>query len=111
VLQRERRSGICAAIRAKWSFPVVLQLSLGRKKSDGERIDTAISGTQLEERFNELNLPPNIRATHPPNLSLADHVHRLIPLDDVARRVKVAESLFRLHATLNRSMILLQDVV
>ena len=95
----------------KWSFPVVLQLSLGRKKSDGERIDTAISGVQLEELFNELNLPPNIRAAHPPNLSLPDHVHRFIPLDDVARRVKFPESLFRLHASLNRPVILLQDVV
>jgi hypothetical protein len=66
---------------------------------------------QLEELFNEPNLPPNVRATHPPNLSLSDHVHCLIPLDDVARRVKFAESLFRLHPTPNRPVILFQDVV
>jgi hypothetical protein len=35
-----------------------------------ERIDTAISGGQFEEFFDELNRAPNIRAAHPPNLSL-----------------------------------------
>jgi hypothetical protein len=76
-----------------------------------KRIDTAISSVQLKELFNEPILPLDIRAAHRPSLSLSDHVHCLIPLNDVARRVKFAESLFRLHATLNRPVILLQDVV
>jgi hypothetical protein len=38
-------------------------------------------------------------------------VHRLKPLDDVVRSVKFAESLFRLYASFDRSMILFQDVV
>ena len=82
----------------------MLQLSTGRQELDGESIDTVISGSQFEELVNELNLAPNIRAAHPPNLSLADH-------GDGFLAPEFSEARLGLHATRDRSVILLQDVV
>ena len=89
----------------------MLQLSTGRQELGGERIDTAISGSQFEELVNELNLAPNIRAAHPPNLSLADHVNGFLALNRSPCRLEFSEALLGLPATFDRSVILLQDVV
>src|SRR6516225_9937435 len=43
--------------------------SMGSLKLDGETVDSASSGSQFEECVDELNLTPNIRSAHPPNLS------------------------------------------
>jgi hypothetical protein len=74
-------------------------------------ISMAVSGGQLEDRFDEPDLPPDIGATRPPNLSLPNHVHRLVSLDDAACRVKFAEALLGVHSSFNRSVVLFQDVV
>ena len=70
----------------------VLQLS----KKAGERWvgrPGTVSCGHLEQLVDELNLLPNIRTAHPP------------------RRVEFTKALLGLHASFDRSMILLQDVV
>jgi hypothetical protein len=46
-----------------------------------------------------------------PDLSLANHVHRLDTLDGSPRRVKRPETLTRSHPAFDRPMILLDDIV
>jgi hypothetical protein len=69
------------------------------------------SGDQFEELVDELNVTPNIRPAHPPNLPLPQHVHRLITLNGSPRRLEFSEPLFGIHAPFDRAMILLQDIV
>jgi hypothetical protein len=88
---------------------VVLQVSRGRQELDGESIDTVISGSQFE--VNELKLAPNIGAAYPPNLSLGEHVDDFLALNRSPCRLEFSEARLGLHATLDRSVILLQDVV
>ncbi len=64
-----------------------------------------------EQLVDEVNLLPNIRTVHPPRLPLPDHVRGLISLDRSPRRVEFTKALLGLHASFDRSMILLQDVV
>ena len=61
--------------------------------------------------MDELNLLPNIRTAHPPRLPLPDHVHSLVALDRSPRRLKITEPLLGFHASFDRSVILLHDVV
>ena len=65
----------------------------------------------LEQVMDELNLLPNIRTAHPPRLPLPDHVHSLVVLDRSPRRLKITEPLLGFHASFDRSVILLHDVV
>ena len=74
-------------------------------------ITSVISCGEFEDVFEEPDLPPNIRAAQPPNLSFQHHVLRFVSLDDSACRVKFAKTLLRIHSSLNRSVILFQDVV
>ena len=67
--------------------------------------------SHFEQLVDELNLLPNIRTAHPPRLTLPDHVNGLISLDRSPCRVKFTKALLGLHASFDRSMILLQDVV
>src|ERR1700693_1466600 len=69
------------------------------------------SGGQFEELVDELNLTPNIRSAHPPNLSLPQHVHRLITLNRSLRRLEFSEPLLGVHAPFDRSVVLLENVV
>ena len=71
----------------------------------------SVSSRHLEQVLDELNLSPNIRTAHPPRLPLPDHVHGLVALDGSPRRLKFTKPLLGLHASLDRSMILLHDVV
>ena len=72
----------------------------------------SVSCSHLEQLVDEVDLLPNIRTAHPPRLTLPDHVHGLISLDCSLRRVEFTEALLGLHASFDRSMILLhQDVV
>jgi len=75
------------------------------------RVDVGISGCYFENLLDELNLAWNISSTHPPNLSLQDHVHRLVSLNRSPRRLEFSESLLCVHTAFDRSMVLLQDVV
>src|ERR1700682_3527656 len=74
-------------------------------------VDAANSGGQFEELVDELNLTPNISSTHPPNLPLPHHVHRLITLNRSLRRLEFSEPLLGIDAPFDRAMILLQDIV
>jgi hypothetical protein len=59
----------------------------------------------------ELNLTPNIVPIHPPSLPLPDHIHRLIPLNRPSRSLELPKPLLGVYSTLDRSMVLFQDVV
>ena len=80
-------------------------------ENDGSSRPGAVSCSHLEQRVDELNLSPNIRTAHPPRLPLPDHVHGLVSLDRAPRRVKCTKALLGLHASFDRAMILLHDVV
>ena len=89
----------------------VLQLSKSGKRAIG-RVGLAPShAAHLEQVVDELNLSPHIRTAHPPRLPLPDHVHGLVALDRSPRRVECTKPLLGFHASFDRSMILLQDVV
>ena len=74
-------------------------------------VDVGISGYYFEELLDELNLTWNVSSTHPPNLSLPDHVHRLVSLNRSPRRLEFSESLLGVHTPFDGSMVLLQNVV
>ena len=71
----------------------------------------AVSCNHPEQLIDELNLSPTIQTAHPPRLPLPDHVHGLVVLDRSPRRVECTKALLRRHASFDRSMILLHDVV
>src|ERR1700694_4230783 len=107
-----RRSGCVSAepyppLRSVQSTRDALQKS-GRLH---KKLDAPSSGGQFEELVDELNLTPNIRFAHPPNLPLPQHVHRLIPLNRSLRRLEFSEPLLGVYATFDRAVILLQDIV
>ncbi len=74
-------------------------------------VDAASSGGQFEELVDELNLTPNISSAHPPNLPLPQHVHRLITLNGLLRRLEFSEPLLGVHPAFDRSVVLLESVV
>ena len=82
-----------------------------RHECDGSGRPGSVLCSQPEQFVDALNLLPNIRTAHPPRLSLPNHVHCLVSLDCSPRRVEFTEALLGLHASFDRSMILLQDVV
>ena len=82
-----------------------------RQESDWSSRPGSVSCRHLEQVVDELNLSPHIRTAHPPRLPLPDHVHGLVALDRSPRRVECPKALLVLHASFDRSMILLQDVV
>jgi len=53
----------------------------------------------------------DIIALHPPNLSLADHIHRFVPLDRPSSSLEFPKPLLGVDATLDRPMVLFEDVV
>ena len=74
-------------------------------------VKAAISSDQVEELVDELNLMPNIVPIYPPSLALPDHVDGFVALNRSPGCLEFSESLFRFHAPLDRSVILLQDIV
>ena len=82
-----------------------------RQKSAGSGRPCSVSCSHFEQLVDELNLLPNIRTAHPLHLPLPDHVHGLVSLDRSPRREEFTKALLGLHASFDRSMILLQDVV
>ena len=82
-----------------------------RQESDGSGRAGAVSCNHPEQLVDELNLSPTIRTAHSPRLPLPDHVHGLVALDRSPRRVECTKALLRCHASFDRSMILLHDVV
>ena len=57
------------------------------------------------------HLLPNSRPAHPPRVPLPDHVHRLVALDRSPRRLNITKPLRGVHASCDRSVIRLHDVV
>ena len=82
-----------------------------RQESDWSSRPGVVSCRHLKQPVEELNLSPNVRTAHPPRLSLSDHVYGLVALDRSPRRLKLAKSLLGFHASFDRSMVLLHDVV
>ena len=82
-----------------------------RQESDGSGRAGAVSCNHPEQLVDELNLSPTIRTAHPPRLPLPDHVHGLVAWDRPPRRVECTKALLRCHASFDRSMIRLHDVV
>ena len=82
-----------------------------RQESDWSSRPGSVSCRHLEQVVDELNLSPHIRTAHPPRLPLPDHVHGLVALDRSPRRLKLTKPLLGFHASFDRAMILLQDVV
>ena len=82
-----------------------------RQESDGSGRAGAVSCNHPEQLVDELNLSPTIRPAHPPRLPLPDHVHGLVALDRSPRRVECTKALLGRHASFDRSMIRLHDVV
>jgi hypothetical protein len=70
-----------------------------------------VSGRQIEQLVDELILLVNIITPDPPRLPLPDHVHGLVALNRSPGCMELAKALLGLHASFDRSMILLQDVV
>ena len=80
----------------------------GRRKPDGR-----LSGSDrdTEQTCNECGLPKDVILRQPPDLSLANHVHRLDTLNRSLRRVKRSEALTRSHPAFDCPMILLHHIV
>ena len=70
-----------------------------------------VSGCQIEELVDEAVVLPNIGATDPARPALADHLYRLISRKRSARSVERAKALLGFDATLDRAMVLVEDVV
>ena len=66
---------------------------------------------QFEELIDELILPANLAAAHPPRLSFSDHVHRFVTLDRPLRRLEFPKSLARFHPSFYGSRILFQHII
>ena len=106
-------------IDKEWLLPRYLEMALNgcvatfqkRQESDWSSWPGSVSCRHLEQVVDELNLSPHIRTAHPPRLPLPDHVHVLVALDRSPRRVECTKALLGLHASFDRSMILLHDVV
>src|ERR1019366_6364354 len=81
------------------------------RRTSREELGGEVSGGQIEQLVDELILFANIIVADPPRLALPDHVHRLVSLNRSPGRSKFAKALLGLHASFDRSMILLQDVV
>jgi hypothetical protein len=69
------------------------------------------SDCDSEESGNERNLSENVALLQPPDLPLANHVHRLNTLNRPPRRVKRPEALTCSYAAFDRPMILLHHIV
>src|SRR5689334_6027870 len=76
------------------------------------RVHGQFSGSDCdsEESGNERNLPKDVALLQPPDLPLANHVHRLNTLNWPPRRVR-PEALTRSYAAFDGPMILLHHIV
>src|ERR1700737_4641186 len=76
-----------------------------------EELGGEVSGSQIEQLVDEPILLANIIVDDPPRLPLADHVHGFVSRDRSLSCSELAKALLGLHASFDRSMIRLQDVV
>jgi hypothetical protein len=59
----------------------------------------------------ESDLPSDIRFAYPSNVPLPEHLHRLVTLNRPSRSLEFPEPWLGIYSTLDRSMVLFQDVV
>jgi hypothetical protein len=76
-----------------------------------EELSGEVSGSQIEQSVDELILLANISPADSARLSLADQMQRLVSRNRSLSCAELAKALLGLHASFDRSMILLQDVV
>src|ERR1700746_2593905 len=76
-----------------------------------EELGGEASGSQIEQSVDELILLANISPADPPRLPLADHVQRFVSRNRSLSCAELAKARLGLHASFDRSMILLQEVV
>ena len=69
------------------------------------------SDCDSEESGDEGNLPKDVALLQPPDLPLANHVHRLNTLNGSPRRVKCPEPLHGSDPAFDRPVILLHHIV
>jgi hypothetical protein len=100
-----------ASRRRALKRPDVLQ-RLKRKKGRLQRWGTAAtSGSQAERPVDEPVPRSDVTFLHPPNLPLANPMHRLVTLNRPPRTTELTKMLLSPDPLLDRAMILLQDVV
>jgi hypothetical protein len=77
-----------------------------------KKLDRRLSGSDRdsEQTCNECGLPKDVILWQPPDLSLADHVHRFNTPDRPPRRVKRSETLTGSHPPFDCLMILLHHI-
>src|SRR6476646_4708583 len=68
-------------------------------------------GDESEQFSNEPDLTPNVVSLHPPNLPLPHHVYRFIALNGSSGRLKFPEALLGVDPTVDRAVVLLEDVI
>ncbi len=99
------------SVSAHQSFLGCVATFKNQQESDWLDRPGSVSRGHREQMVDELNLLPNIGIAHSPCLTLPDHVDGFVSLDRSPRRGEFTKALLGLHASFDRSMILLQDVV
>jgi hypothetical protein len=84
---------------------------LQRRRTFRKELGGEVSGSQIGQLVDELILLSDIIVADPPRLPLADHVHRLLSCNPSPRCSELAKALLGLHASFDRAMNLLQEVV